>query len=61
MREIEGRQMEKTSKVKGIRTKYMSIDSTPLWIIAQGYRRLWSGKPIDENQLKSAISFLLEY
>ncbi|MGC8515222.1 MAG: amylo-alpha-1,6-glucosidase [Thermoplasmata archaeon] len=51
-------QSYEVSGVKGIRTKYMSIDSTPLWIIAQGYRRLWSGKLIDKNQLNSAISFL---
>ena len=51
-------QSYEVSGVKGTRTKYMSIDSTPLWIIAQGYRRLWSGKPIDGNRLKSAISFL---
>jgi glycogen debranching enzyme len=46
------------SGAKGIRTKHMSIDSTPLWIIAHGYRRPWSGKLINKNQLNDTISFL---
>ncbi|MCL4452405.1 MAG: hypothetical protein M1327_07280 [Candidatus Thermoplasmatota archaeon] len=46
------------SGVKGIMTKYMSIDSTPLWIIAQGYREAWTGKPFDKGNLMAALSFL---
>jgi len=51
-------QSYEVSGVKGIMTKYMSIDSNPLWIIAHGYRHLWSGKPFDKRRIKDALSFL---
>ena len=54
----ETEQNFEVSGVRGIRTKYMSIDSTPLWIIAQGYRESWTGKPADKGHLMTALSFL---
>jgi glycogen debranching enzyme len=51
-------QSYKVSGINNVMTKYMSIDSTPLWIIAQGYMQLWTGKPVDKKKIKDAISFL---
>ncbi|EQD45348.1 maltose phosphorylase, partial [mine drainage metagenome] len=46
------------SGISGIRTRYMSIDSTPLWVVAQGYKQVWSGHPADRPAVVNALSFL---
>jgi len=46
------------SGISGIRTRYMSIDSTPLWVVAQGYKKAWSGHHVDMTAVEKAMIFL---
>ena len=46
------------SGTEGINTKYMSIDSSLLWMIAQGYRNELSSKPVVEEEIRKVNSFI---
>ncbi len=46
------------SGMEGISTKYMSIDSSLLWMIAQGYRKELSAKPVIKDEIRKVYSFI---
>jgi len=46
------------SGMEGKNTKYMSIDSSLLWIIAQGYRKEFSSKPVNKEEIRKVNSFI---